>query len=219
MAIDVFAEKCAAKCPKVVECLTQDRETLLAFYDFPAEHWNYLRTSNQIESLTSAQFSGRTRFERSEGETGQSDEGPVLLAGVQVRATILDHGEVVLAFALEERAYINVWRNKVEAMGLSIGPWLRAFKEASLRGAPDNTLIDVAWRDRHSGNPASLPLSHLKKKIMKITVGRKFAYVVDCSFTDANVEKIARLAKDADVLLSKRHSSKLAQPSPRRVTI
>jgi hypothetical protein len=42
----------------------------------------------------------------------------------------LDHGEAVLAFALEERAHINVWRNKVEAMGLSIGPWLRAFKQA-----------------------------------------------------------------------------------------
>ena len=53
----------------------------------------------------------------------------------------LDHGEAVLAFALEERAHINVWRNKVEAMGLSIGPWLRAFKQATLRGAPDDTLI------------------------------------------------------------------------------
>ena len=35
---------------------------------------------------------------------------------------------------------------------------------------------------------------------MKITAGRKIAYVVDCSFTDTNVEKIARLAKDADII-------------------
>ena len=35
---------------------------------------------------------------------------------------------------------------------------------------------------------------------MKITAGRKIAYVVDCSFTDTNVENIVRLAKDADVL-------------------
>ena len=33
-------------------------------------------------------------------------------------------------------------------MGLAIGPWLRAFKEATLRGAPDDTFIDVTWRDR-----------------------------------------------------------------------
>ncbi len=50
-AIDVFAEKYAAKYDKAVECLTKDRETLLALYDFPAEHWNHLRTTNPIESV------------------------------------------------------------------------------------------------------------------------------------------------------------------------
>jgi len=35
---------------------------------------------------------------------------------------------------------------------------------------------------------------------MKITAGRKIAYVVDCSFTDANIERVVRLVKDADVL-------------------
>jgi putative transposase len=52
-AIDVFAEKYRAKYPKAVECLTKDRQTLLAFYDFPAEHWDHLRTSNPIESVFS----------------------------------------------------------------------------------------------------------------------------------------------------------------------
>src|SRR3977135_3426749 len=131
----------------------------------------------------------------------RGDEGLLLQEpGLQIRATFLDHGEVVLAFALEERAHINVWRNKVEAMGLAIGPWLRAFKEATIRGAPDDTLIEVAWRDRSSDKAASIPLGILKKEIMKITAGRKIAYVVDCSFTDANIEKIVRLAKDADIL-------------------
>ena len=79
-----------------------------------------------VGCLTSAQFSSRTRFERFEGTTRQSDEGLLLQEpDLQIRAAILDHSEVVLAFVLEERAHINVWRNKVEAMGLSIGPWLR----------------------------------------------------------------------------------------------
>jgi len=52
-AIDVFAEKYGAKYPKAVECLSKDRQTLLAFYDFPAEHWDHLRTSNPIESVFS----------------------------------------------------------------------------------------------------------------------------------------------------------------------
>ncbi|WP_298212551.1 transposase [Ferrimicrobium sp.] len=39
--------------PKAVQCLTKDTEALLAFYDFPAEHWIHLRTSNPIESIFS----------------------------------------------------------------------------------------------------------------------------------------------------------------------
>jgi transposase-like protein len=51
MAINVFADKYGAKYDKAVACLTKDRETLLAFFDFPAEHWDHLRTSNPIESV------------------------------------------------------------------------------------------------------------------------------------------------------------------------
>lgn len=50
-AIDVFAEKYGTKYEKAVACLTKDREALLAFFDFPAEHWDHLRTSNPIESV------------------------------------------------------------------------------------------------------------------------------------------------------------------------
>ncbi|MGH6962219.1 MAG: IS256 family transposase [Dongiaceae bacterium] len=49
-AIATFAEKYGAKYAKAAACLAKDREALLAFYDFPAEHWKHLRTSNPIES-------------------------------------------------------------------------------------------------------------------------------------------------------------------------
>jgi putative transposase len=49
-AITTFAEKYAPKYAKAVDCLLKDRETLLTFFDFPAEHWTHLRTSNPIES-------------------------------------------------------------------------------------------------------------------------------------------------------------------------
>jgi transposase-like protein len=51
VAIDVFADKYGTKYEKAVACLTKDREALLAFFDFPAEHWDHLRTSNPIESV------------------------------------------------------------------------------------------------------------------------------------------------------------------------
>jgi putative transposase len=49
-AFDTFAEIYGTKYDKAVECLTKDRDVLLAFYDFPAEHWKHLRTTNPIES-------------------------------------------------------------------------------------------------------------------------------------------------------------------------
>lgn len=49
-AFDRFIKTYEAKYPKAVECLVKDREALLAFYDFPAEHWVHLRTTNPIES-------------------------------------------------------------------------------------------------------------------------------------------------------------------------
>ena len=49
-ASDAFVEMFAAKYPAAVECLKKDRNVLLTFYDFPAEHWIHLRTTNPIES-------------------------------------------------------------------------------------------------------------------------------------------------------------------------
>jgi putative transposase len=49
-AFNLFRKTYEAKYPKAVECLTKDRDVLLAFYDFPAEHWIHLRTTNPIES-------------------------------------------------------------------------------------------------------------------------------------------------------------------------
>ena len=50
VAFDLFVDTYGAKYEKAVECLTRDRDVLLAFYDFPAEHWLHLRTPNPIES-------------------------------------------------------------------------------------------------------------------------------------------------------------------------
>jgi len=50
VAFEQFVTTFEAKYPKAVECLVKDREALLAFYDFPAEHWIHIRTTNPIES-------------------------------------------------------------------------------------------------------------------------------------------------------------------------
>ena len=64
VAFGQFVTTFEAKYPKAVECLVKDREALLAFYDFPAEHWIHIRTTNPIES-TFATI--RHRTERTKG--------------------------------------------------------------------------------------------------------------------------------------------------------
>lgn len=49
-AFDLFVATYEAKYPNAVNCLEKDREALLTFYDFPAEHWMHVRTTNPIES-------------------------------------------------------------------------------------------------------------------------------------------------------------------------
>ena len=52
-AFGAFAELFEPKFPKAVACRVKDRDVLLTFYDFPAEHWKHLRTTNPIESMFS----------------------------------------------------------------------------------------------------------------------------------------------------------------------
>lgn len=62
-AFDFFIEAYQAKYPKATECLEKDRDILLTFYDFPAEHWIHIRTTNPIESTfaTVRLRTGKTR--------------------------------------------------------------------------------------------------------------------------------------------------------------
>ena len=50
-AFRLFEQRYGAKYPKATECLVKDKDEMLAFYDFPAEHWTHVRTTNPIESM------------------------------------------------------------------------------------------------------------------------------------------------------------------------
>jgi transposase-like protein len=63
-AFDLFLRTYEAKYPKATECLEKDRGVLLAFYDFPAEHWLHIRTTNVIESVFATV---RLRTEKTKG--------------------------------------------------------------------------------------------------------------------------------------------------------
>lgn len=63
-AFALFLDKYGAKYSQATECLAKDRDELLAFYDFPAEHWKHIRTTNPIESTFATV---RHRTKRSKG--------------------------------------------------------------------------------------------------------------------------------------------------------
>ncbi len=69
-AIDEFVAEFEPKWPKAAGKLTKDSEQLLAFYDFPAEHWRHLRSTNPIES-SFATMKLRTRVTRAPGPRTQ----------------------------------------------------------------------------------------------------------------------------------------------------
>src|SRR5262245_61674018 len=68
-AFDLFVKTYEAKYPKATECLVKDRDVLLAFYDFPAEHWIHIRTTNPIESVFSTV---RLRHDKTKGNGSRS---------------------------------------------------------------------------------------------------------------------------------------------------
>lgn len=83
-ALETFREKYAAKYAKGVACLTKDADALLAFYDFPAEHWDHLRTSNPIESVFSTV---RHRTVRTKGALSQKTAKLMVFTLVRAAST------------------------------------------------------------------------------------------------------------------------------------
>ncbi|MCA1334223.1 IS256 family transposase [Pseudooceanicola marinus] len=82
-ALDTFTEKYGAKYHKAVTCLAKDREALLTFYDFPADHWDHLRTSNPIESVFATV---RHRTVRTKGALSQKTAKLMVFTLVQAAA-------------------------------------------------------------------------------------------------------------------------------------
>jgi ribonuclease Z len=149
-----------------------------------------------------ARFSSLRRFERDDAD-GTDDviadtKGDVLLDEplVRVRASVVDHEMPVLAFALEEKAQVRVAADRIAAMGLTADAWLRTLKDAVLLGAPDDTPIDVAWRDRHGAHLQQHTIGELRPVVLDMVPGRRIGYVTDLRFTD----QLMHLLADVDLL-------------------
>jgi ribonuclease Z len=149
----------------------------------------------------SAELRSRTGFQREPLESAGLPAGLLLDEDTfRVRAAFLDHQIPCLAFTLEEKFHVNVWKSGLEELGLPTGPWLRSLKSAVGRGDPDDTPIPVLWRIGGGFRGRTVSLGELKEKVLRIVPGQKIAYVTDAGYTPANAEAIVDLARDADSL-------------------
>jgi ribonuclease Z len=151
--------------------------------------------------IEAAELRSRTGFRR------ETSPVPALPPGVlldeetfQIRVAFLDHQIPCLAFALEEKFHVNVWKSGLEELGLPTGPWLRDLKSAVARGEPDETPVPVRWREDGFVRERTVSLRELKEKVLRIVPGQKIVYVTDAGFTPENAQAIVDLARGADSL-------------------
>ena len=118
--------------------------------------------------------------------------------GLSVSAGILDHSIPCLGFALKERFHVNIIKDKLDRMGLSVGPWLKDFKTALFEGRDPNSEFTVPGDAEH--HPQKFVLGDLAGEIAIITPGQKIAYITDVVYDESNERKMIDLAENADYL-------------------
>ena len=114
----------------------------------------------------------------------------------RISAAILEHGTPCLAFALQEAAHVNVWKNRLIERGLPVGPWLLSLKKAVVERRADDHLIEI---DHAANSDRLVPLASLRD-LLTVTAGQKIAYVTDVADTPANRAAIVALIQNADIL-------------------
>jgi ribonuclease Z len=157
-----------------------------------------------VSELEASNSISTTQFRLRKAFTAEPSVSRRTFAGVlcdepthRVSAAILEHGTPCLAFALQEAAHVNVWKNRLLERGLPVGPWLRALKKAVVEHRADDHLIHIdgiATADRGFERLGSL------RDVLTVTAGQKIGYVTDVADTPANRAAIVALVRNADIL-------------------
>lgn len=166
---------------------------------------DFVITAHELDAaghMQRARFRSRARFEREVLPDQAAPHGLLLDGGsFRVRTTALEHHAIPsLAFAFEEETHINVWKNRLDELGLPTGRWLTELKEQVRAGAPDDTQIRVHWRTRSGARDEMIRLGELKTQVLEFLPGQKVCYVTDVADNPGNREALARFLQGADLL-------------------
>ena len=166
---------------------------------------DFVVTAHELQAddrVERARFSSRQRFEREPLSAVDAPNG-VLLAEEQftVQAVRLDHhGIPSLSFLFVEGTHINVWKNRLDELGLPTGPWLTDLKRCVREQAPDDTPVHVQWRTRQGARAQTFPLGELKRSLLEFLPGQKLGYITDVAGHAANRQRLIDFFKDVDLL-------------------
>ena len=152
--------------------------------------------------LHRANFRSKNRFRREPMETIEATDGVLFQDDqLKVRARMLDHhGIASLAFLFEEGMHINVWKNRLEELGLPTGQWLTELKRRVRENAPDETPIRIRWRTREGSHEQTFELGALKRDVLQFVPGERLAYVTDVAGHDANTRQLIEFVRNVDLL-------------------
>jgi ribonuclease Z len=146
-----------------------------------------------------ARFRCRNAFKREQDEALTIHDGRLVEeAAFRVRCVILDHMIPCLGFRLEESMHVNIWKNRLLARGLPVGPWLKALKAAVIKGEGDEAVIRVP-DTATPGEWRSMRLGELRD-VLRVVRGQHLVYVTDVAYHEDNARRIVDLARQADLL-------------------
>ncbi len=174
--------------PNITECI----EGKLNGYT-----WNLIREYPlRIEVISVHNDTVRSSGFYAENSFRRIDNSPSVFNGTllqdslfSVKAVLLDHQVPCLGFSIGEEFHININKDKLNELGLPVGPWLSDLKKAIRENDPGDTEFIVAGRSFTLGDLA---------KVAAITKGQKISYVTDVAATDENVRKIIDFVRDSD---------------------
>jgi len=178
------------------------------FHKLQAYRWNLVESYPTdlvfvVSELETTNSISTTRFRLRKAFAAEPSVSRKTIAGVlcdepthRVSAAILEHGTPCLAFALQEAAHVNVWKNRLSERGLPVGPWLLSLKKAVVERRADDHLIEI---DHAANSDRLVPLASLRD-LLTVTAGQKIAYVTDVADTPANRAAIVALIQNADIL-------------------
>jgi ribonuclease Z len=152
--------------------------------------------------LQRARFRSRNRFQREPLPDSICSDGMLLKEPhFHVCAQAFDHhGLPSLAFAFEEHTHINVWKNRLDELGLPTGPWLTELKARVREGAEDDTPIRVQWRTREGTREETFPLGKLKRDVLEFVPGQRVCYVTDIAGHEQNSRALVEFLRGADLV-------------------